>query len=383
MCTALHSLPSSAGLSSMFESLPSKEALLHVYHNGEARAEFVGTTLKTTGADRYFSETQLSALTGLVKEGDSTELIKEVLLYCPTLCEKYDSYAPIVVGAKEAVSARIDQARNPDRRPELIAEGKLVIKDVAAPYLSKIADKKAALLANKTLADKRLTCALQALQAAREHPAETAAALKATALDLLQYDKVAEYRDYIQTDAFASDTLALASRTHQLVTEALPSLAHNAAKQSIESLRARAAALSTEARSLLDRESTCAIERALLLNAKARSLLSELALHVAHHPQAGRSREPLESLAEFIAPDSPAEHMETSSVVDAEPSTADTSVVSEAAPAVAKIEADAVDTQINFMAAAMMAATAATAVAVATAAVATAATSSQEPHFTA
>ena len=90
-----------------------------------------------------------------------------------------------------------------------------------------------------------------------------------------------------------------------------------------------------------------------------------------------------ESLAEFIAPDSPAEHMETSSVVDAEPSTADTSVVSEAAPAVAKIEADAVDTQINFMAAAMMAATAATAVAVAPAAVATAATSSQEPHFTA
>ena len=56
----------------------------------------------------------------------------------------------------------------------------------AAPYLTKVADKRATLVETKEaiLADKRLSRALEALAMARDHPIETAAALKASAISL-------------------------------------------------------------------------------------------------------------------------------------------------------------------------------------------------------
>ncbi|EOD05328.1 hypothetical protein EMIHUDRAFT_433137, partial [Emiliania huxleyi CCMP1516] len=158
----------------------------------------------------------------------------------------------------------------------------------AAPFLTKVADKKASLVEKKEaiLADKRLCRALEALQEAREHPTETAAALKATAISLLQYDKVAEYREYIQSDAFAEDT-------RQLVTESLPALAKDAAEQGLEKVRVKATALSADLQSSVELlisslsqpsgfetpDLSATIERALSLAVKARSLLSDVTIH--------------------------------------------------------------------------------------------------------
>jgi len=328
----LNSLPTKERLGSIYESMPTKEQLIAAYTDGELRADLVQSTLSAAGADAFLSESQRSALTGLVKDGETADLIKEAALYYPTLSEKYHDYAPLVADAKEAVAARVVLARSAEGRSELIAEGKDLatekliapVKEMAAekifapakaraaPFLTKVADKKASLVEKKEaiLADKRLCRALEALQEAREHPNETAAALKATAISLLQYDKVAEYREYIQSDAFAEDT-------RQLVTESLPALAKDAAEQGLEKVRVKATALSSDLQSSVELlisslsqpsgfetpDLSTTIERALSLAVKARSLLSDVTLHASSlSKNTASSRAALEKLAALIAP---------------------------------------------------------------------------------
>ena len=321
MAAVLNSLPTKERLGSIYESMPTKEQLIAAYTDGELRADLVQSTLSAAGADAFLSESQRSALTGLVKDGETADLIKEAALYYPTLSEKYYDYAPLVADAKEAVAARVALARSAEGRSELIAEGKdlatekliapvkemaaekifVPAKARAAPFLTKVADKKASLVEKKEaiLADKRLCRALEALQEAREHPTETAAALKATAISLLQYDKVAEYREYIQSDAFAEDT-------RQLVTESLPALAKDAAEQGLEKVRVKATALSSSLSQPSGFETpdlSATIERALSLAVKARSLLSDVTLHAARlSKNTASSRAALEKLAALIAP---------------------------------------------------------------------------------
>ena len=327
---AMNSLPTKERLGSIYESMPTKEQLIAAYTDGELRADLVQSTLSAAGADAFLSESQRSALTGLVSYGETADLIKEAALYYPTLSEKYHDYAPLVADAKEAVAARVVLARSAEGRSELIAEGKDLatekliapVKEMAAekifapakaraaPFLTKVADKKASLVEKKEaiLADKRLCRALEALQEAREHPTETAAALKATAISLLQYGKVAEYREYIQSDAFAEDT-------RQLVTESLPALAKDAAEQGLEKVRVKATALSSDLQSSVELlisslsqpsgfetpNLSTTIERALSLAVKARSLLSDVTLHRLSKNTAS-SRAALEKLAALIAP---------------------------------------------------------------------------------
>ena len=161
----------------------------------------------------------------------------------------------------------------------------------AAPYLTKVADKKAALVETKEaiLADKRLSRALEALAMARDHPTETAVALKASAISLLQYDKVAEYRDYVQ-ETFATD----------LVAKFAPQLSGpdlgDAAQHGITRVRATMAALSTELYSFPH-------ERVNVLSFKARSLLSELTLQASQLPNAESTQAALASLAKLLAPE--------------------------------------------------------------------------------
>jgi len=332
MAAMLNSLPTKERLGSIYESMPTKEQLIAAYTDGELRADLVQSTLSAAGADAFLSESQRSALTGLVSYGETADLIKEAALYYPTLSEKYHDYAPLVADAKEAVVARVVLARSAEGRSELIAEGKDLatekliapVKEMAAekifapakaraaPFLTKVADKKASLVEKKEaiLADKRLCRALEALQEAREHPTETAAALKATAISLLQYDKVAEYREYIQSDAFAEDT-------RQLVTESLPALAKDAAEQGLEKVRVKATALSSDLQSSVELlisslsqpsgfetpNLSTTIERALSLAVQARSLLSDVTLHASSlSKNTASSRAALEKLAALIAP---------------------------------------------------------------------------------
>ena len=95
----LNSLPTKERLGSIYESMPTKEQLIAAYTDGELRADLVQSTLSAAGADIFLSESQRLALTGLVKDGETADLIKEAALYYPTLSEKYHDYAPLVADA--------------------------------------------------------------------------------------------------------------------------------------------------------------------------------------------------------------------------------------------------------------------------------------------
>ena len=273
----LDALPSRLG--AMYQSIPTKDRLCEIatlaYHDGEARASLVGSTLHSAGADRFLSEAQLLAVSELVQDGDATALIAEG----KKAAETYLSKAALVE-KKEAVLVDVK---------ELAAEKFVAAR--AAPYLTKVADKKAALVETKEaiLADKRLSRALEALAMARDHPTETAVALKASAISLLQYDKVAEYRDYVQ-ETFATD----------LVAKFAPQLSGpdlgDAAQHGITRVRATMAALSTELYSFPH-------ERVNVLSFKARSLLSELTLQASQLPNAESTQAALASLAKLLAPE--------------------------------------------------------------------------------
>jgi len=150
---------------------------------------------------------------------------------------------------------------------------------------------------------------------ARAHPVATAEALRETALDLLQHEKLVAYREYVLSDAFASDT-------RRLVQEDLPSLARGAAQHSLDRLHAATAALSEEladgkvsaaARAAVQRPAELladvhSLDRLVALSGRARVLLSELTLQAARLdslpvPRGARAR--LEWLAALIAPAEP------------------------------------------------------------------------------
>ncbi|EOD20845.1 hypothetical protein EMIHUDRAFT_241729 [Emiliania huxleyi CCMP1516] len=283
----LDALPSRLG--AMYQSIPTKDRLCEIatlaYHDGEARASLVGSTLHSAGADRFLSEAQLLAVSELVQDGDATALIAEG----KKAAETYLSKAALVE-KKEAVLVDVKELA----AEKFVAPAKAAEKFVAAraaPYLTKVADKKAALVETKEaiLADKRLSRALEALAMARDHPTETAVALKASAISLLQYDKVAEYRDYVQ-ETFATD----------LVAKFAPQLSGpdlgDAAQHGITRVRATMAALSTELYSFPH-------ERVNVLSFKARSLLSELTLQASQLPNAESTQAALASLAKLLAPE--------------------------------------------------------------------------------
>jgi len=319
----------------VLETLPSRDQLVELYHKAydpETRVELVVEGLKAVGADKYLSEKQVSTVANCSTAAGLVEKAQEVgPIYCPKLYERgtglyektmesYEKYAPAVMEAKGVVASKVALARDADGRRKLLAEGKELAEarivspatKKAAPYIQKLADKKAAIVEKKDalLADKRLVRALETLKEARKHPKETAIALKLTALDLIKYEKLAEYREYVQSEAFAVDT-------RRMVQEDLPALVRSTAQNGMATLHAKASALSAEiersAESLkaaLSKPGDLltdipALERLVSLALSARALLADLTLRSSEYmPPAAKLR--LEALAAYISPSSAA-----------------------------------------------------------------------------
>jgi len=106
--------------------------------------------------------------------------------------------------------------------------------ELAAPYIAKMETKRAELVGSK-----RYEKAVAALQQAREHPMEMASDLRSKAIDLLKYDNLASYRDYIQSEEFQADTM-------RLVKVELPTIASDAASKGYDQLKSSATTLALE-----------------------------------------------------------------------------------------------------------------------------------------
>eukprot|EP00316_Scyphosphaera_apsteinii_P015579 CAMPEP_0119301210 /NCGR_PEP_ID=MMETSP1333-20130426/3023_1 /TAXON_ID=418940 /ORGANISM="Scyphosphaera apsteinii, Strain RCC1455" /LENGTH=394 /DNA_ID=CAMNT_0007303223 /DNA_START=103 /DNA_END=1287 /DNA_ORIENTATION=- len=196
-------------------------------YDTNTRPEVVAATLRNLGADRLIGSKCVDA----VAECSTVEKFLEKAYekgqeYCPTLCEKgsglYAKTAPLLAKVKDT-----------DGRRELLTDGKAAAAakiltptcELVAPYVQDFAAKK-----DKVLSDKRVAKALESLKHAKEHPRETAKALRAMAVDLIDYEKQREYRTYIMSDKFQSDT-------RKLVKEDLPMLAKEAARLGLTTIQ--------------------------------------------------------------------------------------------------------------------------------------------------
>uniref|UniRef100_A0A7S4BLZ6 Uncharacterized protein n=1 Tax=Chrysotila carterae TaxID=13221 RepID=A0A7S4BLZ6_CHRCT len=184
----------------------------------------------------------------------------------------------------EMAGPYINKAYNPEGRKELVSEAaelastKVIqpTRDFAAPYvspyLSKFENKRAEIVSSK-----RYEKAVAALQQVREHPMELASEFKSKAIDLLKYEKLMSYREYVMSPEFQADT-------RRLVQVELPAIASDAASRGVHTLKHSANALA-ETVETRRAQVTTALERGYSavkkvelddLRARAKSLVGEL-----------------------------------------------------------------------------------------------------------
>merc|ERR1719327_56117 len=142
--------------------------------------------------------------------------------YVAPVVEKVsEKAAPIIVKSKETAAP-------------YIAKG----KEVAAPYIAKGMETKEAVMKDERV-QKAVENLKDKLAAVRERPADVARELGTNALDLIKYDQLVEYRDYVCSEQFVADTT-------KLVKEDLPTLAKDAAAKGQEKAQAAATVLKEE-----------------------------------------------------------------------------------------------------------------------------------------
>jgi len=124
----------------------------------------------------------------------------------------------------EPISARLDKSK------ELAAPYVASAKEYADPYVAKLAELRKS---------ERVESMVAAFQQAREHPAEKAAELRATAVDLISYDNLRTYRDHVMSAEFQADTI-------QLVKVDLPAIVASAAERGASGVKSTASTMKEE-----------------------------------------------------------------------------------------------------------------------------------------
>ncbi|KAL3916220.1 MAG: hypothetical protein SGPRY_006916 [Prymnesium sp.] len=247
-----------------------KDLLQELYDEPATRAKFVADYATALGAQKVLSPQHVEELATLstvdgfkVKKQEFMELAapyiakayqadgrKELVAEASDLASEkvikpatdytVEKVAAIKVAAKEYATQKVDAAKD-------LASAKIFqpTKDFAEPYINKsteIAAPYIAKLENKRaeiLASKRYEKAVAAIKQVREHPSETASELKSKAIDLLKYEQLASYREYIQSEEFQMDTM-------RLVKVELPGIAADAASRGYGTIKQRATSLADD-----------------------------------------------------------------------------------------------------------------------------------------
>eukprot|EP00308_Calcidiscus_leptoporus_P022594 CAMPEP_0119357480 /NCGR_PEP_ID=MMETSP1334-20130426/5853_1 /TAXON_ID=127549 /ORGANISM="Calcidiscus leptoporus, Strain RCC1130" /LENGTH=361 /DNA_ID=CAMNT_0007371731 /DNA_START=64 /DNA_END=1149 /DNA_ORIENTATION=- len=197
------------------------------------------TTLANIAAKLYDVETRPELIAqGLARWTPAQRLLDEKALALIASMSTYAGLKENSTVLQEMAAPYIKKACDKEGRKELaeIASEKVIkpTKEFAAPYVAKLASKRAEIVASK-----RYEKAVSALHDLHEHPVETALELRSKAIDLLQYEKLATYREYIQSDEFQADT-------RRLVQVELPAIVSEAAARGLETVKQGASTLGTE-----------------------------------------------------------------------------------------------------------------------------------------
>ena len=207
-----------------------------------SRPALVAKTLNALGAEKLLSEEKIEYLAdcttveGLKKFGEAAAPYLEKAKSKEGREELKSSgkeiAAPYLEQGKEIAVAKLEPYK--EMATPYIQQG----KELAAPYIAKLNSTK------ETIAsDKRVQQALAGIKELKEHPRETALALKEKAVDLIKYESLESYRAYVCSDEFQESTA-------RMLKEDLPRVVAEASARGAESLKAATTALIVEIEAL-------------------------------------------------------------------------------------------------------------------------------------
>jgi hypothetical protein len=221
-------------------TLDQVKSLSKELYDDETRPGLIAKGLVTIGAEKVLPPSivdyvaSLTTYSGLKEK--SSEAYEVALPYIKK-AKHGDGRAELVEEAKELVTKTVIEPATPyvmQKKFEIDMKVVLPAKAAAAPYIAKVSSTKEAIMS-----DRRVEKALAGIAHVREHPQEVVADLKAKAVDLIKYDDLASYREYVQSPEFAEDT-------RRLIQVELPAIAKEAAAKGKEKLALTATALQQE-----------------------------------------------------------------------------------------------------------------------------------------
>ena len=191
-----------------------------LYNDVEQRPEMVKQGLTKVGIEKVLGSKEIERLAGWsTRAGLTTEIagVKEVA--APYM--KMQTKELVREGAK-LVNSSILQPSLAKVDERLYQPAKVRAAPYVAPYIARGIDTKDAVLRDERVV-KAVASLKEKFAAVRERPADVARELKTTAVDLIKYEKIGEYRAYVCSDDFVADT-------RRLVKDDLPALALAAAR---------------------------------------------------------------------------------------------------------------------------------------------------------
>jgi len=212
-----------------------RDQVTTLYNEPESRPAALKSVIEKVGIEKVLTKESiervaaLSTLAGITAEVD---FIKETAAPYMEMSKK-----ELVTTGATLVNEKIIQPAKEVATP-YVEPYVVKTKEVAAPYIQKGLDTKEAVMQ-----DERVIKAVAELKdkfaAVKERPSEVALDLKNKTIDLIKYEKVTEYREYVCSEQFVTDTT-------KLVKEDLPALAKEAARKGADSVQSASTVLSVE-----------------------------------------------------------------------------------------------------------------------------------------
>jgi len=212
-----------------------REQVTTLYNEPEARPEMVKSVADKIGMEKVLGEKVIERVaTWSTRAGIVSQFaeVKEVV----TPYAEMDKKELVKEGAA-LVNEKIIQPVKEKATP-YVAPHVEHVKEVVAPYIQKGVETKDAVFKDERV-QKAVADLKDKFSAVRERPADVARELGAKAVDLIKYEKVTEYREYVCSEQFVSDTT-------KLVKEDLPQLAKDAAVKGQAAVQATATVLTAE-----------------------------------------------------------------------------------------------------------------------------------------
>ncbi|KAG8469205.1 hypothetical protein KFE25_007723 [Diacronema lutheri] len=209
-------------------------------YDTRTRPSLVYKTLLRFGAEKYLDPKQIemiSKLTTVQALMDKSVEIQQVATPYIKKATHADGRKELAVLANDNIVKPTFDVASARAKPYVSKANEVIIqpaRERVAPLVDVLERNRLAIVGSP-----RFKRALEGVNKARAHPIETAQELRSNVIDLIKYDNLVSYREYVLSPEFQADTL-------KLLKEDLPMIAREAARRGYGLLHSSSVALSDE-----------------------------------------------------------------------------------------------------------------------------------------